>query len=510
MTRRCALLPAALLLLLATAGAAAAAADAGGGADAPVFARAFADIRQLYVEPVPPRQVAVGGLALLHALDRRLAVTDHLAGGPPDTVTVLYDDRDAADFPLPPPDDAAGWGRLVAEVIAVARRVSPPIAATPAERIANIVFAGMTGVLDPFSRYVDPAAARADRAARDGFGGVGLSLDGGGAVLRVAAVSPDGPADLAGIRAGDDIVAIDGAATAGWLEEAALDRLRGAAGSPVRLRIRPPDGGAMHDVEMRRALVAEPTVMPARAGDLLVLRISGFNRMTAARTAAALAAAQRQGPLAGIVLDLRGNPGGLLDQAVRLADLFLPSGPIVATAGRIPASDQHFAASGHAIAPRLPMAVLINGGSASAAEIVTAALQDAGRAVVIGSSSYGKGTVQTVLPMADGGELILTWARLIARGGYRLQHRGVVPTLCTALLPDTAAPIALRMQQAAAVAFAAPQRRAGLEEAGWQRLRRLCPPRYHRPALDLALAERLLANPKLYAAALAALPTAAP
>ncbi|HTT79080.1 MAG TPA: S41 family peptidase, partial [Stellaceae bacterium] len=501
-----------LLLALAAWAAAgsparAASADA---AEARLFGGAFADIRQLYVEPLPLRRLALAGLTPLHAFDRRLAVTDHLAGGPADTVTLLYDDRDAADFTMPPPDDPAGWGRLVAGMIGDARRLSAPLGAMPPERIDTIVFAGITGLLDPFSRYVDPAAARADRAARDGFGGVGIALDARDHQLRVADVSPQGPAAQAGIRADDSILAIDGTNTAGWSEEAARDRLRGAVGSDVVLRIRPPSGAPAHDVALRRAYVSEPTVTARRDGDILILRVSSFNRTTAARAAAALTAAQATRRLAGIVLDLRGNPGGLLKQGVGLADLFLASGPIVATAGRIAASDQHFAASGEAIAPNLPLAVLINGDSASAAEIVTAALQDAGRAVVIGSSSYGKGTVQTVLSLTNGGELILTWARLIARGGYPLEHHGVVPTLCTALLPQTPAPLALRMQEAAAVAFAAPQARATLSDSGWQRQRGLCPPRTTRPSIDLALAERVLANPQLYATALAALPRAAP
>ncbi len=501
-----------LLLALTAWAAVASPADAprAGTAEARLFASAFADIQQLYVEPVPLRRLALAGLTPLHAFDRRFAVTDHLAGGPADTVTLLYDDRDVADIAMPPPGDAAGWGRLVAAAIAEARRLSPSLGAMPAQRIDNVVFAGVTSMLDPFSRYVDPAAAQADRAARDGFGGIGIALDANDHGLRVADVSPGGPAARAGIRTDDRVLAIDGTDTAGWSDVTAIDQLRGAVGSVVALRIRPPGGAPARDIELRRAFVAEPTVTARRDGDVLILRVSAFNRTTAARAAAAVAAAQATGRLAGIVLDLRGNPGGLLNQAVKLADLFLATGPIVATAGRIAASDQHFAASGEAIAPKVPLAVLINGGSASAAEIVTAALQDAGRAVVIGSASFGKGTVQSVLRLPNGGELILTWARLIARGGYRLEHHGVVPTLCTALLPQTPAPIALRMQEAAAVAFAAPQPRATLSDAGWQRQRHLCPPRYARPAIDPALALRLLANPPLYATALKMLPPAAP
>jgi carboxyl-terminal processing protease len=479
-------------------------------AEAQLFASAFADIRQLYVEPIPLQRLALAGLAPLHAFDRRLAVTDHLAGGPPDTVALLDDNYDAADIAMPPPDDVAGWGRLVAAAIADARRLSPALGAMLPQRTDTIVFTGLTSLLDPFSRYVDPTAARNDRAQRDGFGGIGVAINASDHGIRVADVSPDGPAARAGVRDDDAILAIDGADTAGWSATIADDRLRGAIGSLVALRIRPAGGVLSRDIELRRAFVTEPTVTAQRDGDVLILRVSGFNRTTAARAAAVVMAAQATGRLAGIVLDLRGNPGGLLQQGVALADLFLAHGPIVATAGRVPESNQHFAAVGDAIAPQVPLAVLINGGSASAAEIVAAALQDAGRAVVIGSATFGKGTVQTVLRLPNGGELVLTWARLIPRGGYPLEHHGVVPTLCTALLPQTPAPIALRMQEAAAVAVAAPQARLTLSDADWQRQRRLCPPRYARPAIDLALALRLLTNPPLYATALRMLPPPAP
>src|SRR5204862_7065544 len=149
-------------------------------------------------------------------------------------------------------------------------------------------------------------------------------------------------------------------------------------------------------------------------GNIAVFRITSFSRSTTGRIAEGLADIQRQsgGHLAGIVLDLRNNPGGLLDQAVSLANLFIHDGPIVSTVGRHPASHQYFAAAGRSVASQVPIVVLINGGSASSSEIVAAALQHSRRAVVIGSSSYGKGTVQTVLRLPNDGELTLTWARL--------------------------------------------------------------------------------------------------
>ena len=151
------------------------------------------------------------------------------------------------------------------------------------------------------------------------------------------------------------------------------------------------------------------------------------------------------------------------------------------------------------------MVVLINGGSASASEIVAAALQDAGRAVVIGGSSYGKGSVQTVLRLPNNGELILTWARLMAPSGYPLNRHGVIPTICTSDLPDDATSLATGLQRAAS-ASAVP--RASLDEPGWAALRLACPTTRNRPGLDLLLAKRLLADPSLRAAALHALPAA--
>ncbi len=215
--------------------------------------------------------------------------------------------------------------------------------------------------------------------------------------------------------------------------------------------------------------------------------------------------AQAGGRLSGVVLDLRSNPGGVLDEAVSLADLFLRQGPVVSVLGRHPESRQSFAASGKSTLPDVPMIVLINGGSASASEIVAAALQDAGRAVVIGSSSYGKGSVQTVLRLPNNGELILTWARLIASSGYPLHRHGVIPTICTADLPDNAVALAIGLQRASA---ASTLPRAALDEEGWAALRRTCPNSRNRPGLDLLLAERLLRDSRLYTAALHALPAA--
>ena len=260
------------------------------------------------------------------------------------------------------------------------------------------------------------------------------------------------------------------------------------------------------DYRLQRILIVEPTVTVSRDNGVVVFHISSFNQNTTQQLVEYLDQAKRQmGPqLHGIVLDLRGDPGGLLDQAVSLADVFIAKGPIVATIGRNPASHQFFEASGDSVAPRLPIAILVNGGSASASEIVAAALQDAGRAVVIGTASYGKGTVQTVLRLPNNGELTLTWAQLVAPSGYLLNTRGVVPTVCTSDLGDDGQAVQIALQRASGLSAVSPltaRPRKSLDESDWDQLRRSCPPRDGDRAIDLSVAERLLADPVLYSQA---------
>jgi carboxyl-terminal processing protease len=476
--------------------------------DAKIFARGLDEIADLYIEPMSSRPLVVSAITRLSRLDGELQVRDSGTGSAA-ALSLSYSGREIGLYPIPADTDTGAWGKLLATVIAAAKDASPRLAALSQDTIDQIAFEGMTAALDRFSHYSAPKLARDQRAARDGFGGIGITIDTEGIAFRVAAVTPQSPADRAGIRPEDEIVAIDGLATTGRSPEAVVQQLRGPVGSTVAVSILRPGKAQPGDLRLERTLVIVPTVTLSRDGDIAVFRIASFNRSTTQRIADGLADAQRQagGHLAGVVLDLRSSPGGLLDQAVSLAGLFIREGPIVSTVGRHPASHQDFAASGAGIAARVPLAVLINGGTASAAEIVAAALQDIGRAVVIGSSSYGKGTVQTVLRLPNDGELILTWARLVTPSGYFLQTHGVVPTLCTIDLGDDEAALATGLQRiSTSLVGGLPARpRATLDERAWSELRQLCPGRRTRPAIDLRLAERVLADPKLYGEALHAL-----
>lgn len=481
-----------------------------------LFARGIEQITDLYIEPVSSQKLVLAGAKNLTKLDARLGVSMGGEVRDRDQLTLTYDGIPIANYSVSQEVSAGSAGDLVAGLIGAAKKASGKINAMPEEAIDKVLFDGMTGALDRFSRYASPDEARDQRAARDGFGGIGITLETGKNDFTVSAVSDEGPAARAGIKAGDKIVAVNGVTVAGRQASDIIHQLRGPIGSIVGLTIERPGVAGTRDFKIERALVVVPTVTVTRDGNIAIFRIASFNQSTTERVTEGLIEVQRQakGPLAGIILDLRGDPGGLLDQAVNLSDLFIAKGPIIATVGRHPASHQYFAATGHSLAPSTPLVVLINGGSASASEIVAAALQDVGRAVVVGTSSYGKGTVQTVMRLPNDGELTLTWARLVTPSGYYLQEHGVVPTLCTSGLGDTDAAIDTVLQRPVDASDAdASHPRGSLSDTAWSTLRHSCPAKTASSPLDLKIAERVLSDPARYSAALGAIrhgTTAAP
>lgn len=466
-----------------------------------LFARGLDEITDLYIAPVSSRRLVLAGAARLSRLDDKFSLAE--TPGPDNTQLVLsYAGAEVAAYPVPSHDDPHDWGALMGRLVAAAKPVSPSVAALSEDQIDKALFDGVTGALDRFSRYASPEIARDQRAARDGFGGIGITLEGANEEFRISSVTPHGPADMAGIRPDDRLIAIDNVPTAGRSQNDVVHALRGPILSPVAVTVYRPSLAQKQTYRLQRELVILPTVTMSRDDGVAVFQVASFNQNTTQQIVEALATLKREmGPqLRGVVLDLRGNPGGLLDQAVSLSDVFIPNGTIASTIGRHPASHQVFEASGDSVAPRLPVVVLINGGSASSSEIVAAALQDVGRAVVVGSASYGKGTVQTVLRLPNDGELTLTWAQLVAPSGYLLNEHGVVPTLCTSDLRDDNPSLQIAIQRAApsAISPIAARPRASLDENAWSQLRRSCPARQGDHEIDLKVAKRLLADPALY------------
>lgn len=474
-----------------------------------LFARGLDEISDLYITPVSSRKLVLAGASRFSRLDDKFSVTE---SPEPDKAQILlsYGGREVMGFPEPSHDDPHDWGTVMGRLIAEARAVSPAVAALPEDQIDKALFDGIVATLDRFSRYSAPDVARDQRAIRDGFGGIGVTLDVLNEGFEITAVTPRGPADLAGIKPDDRLIAIDKVPTAGRSQNDVVHALRGPILSPVEVTVYRPGVGRNRTYRLLRELVILPTVTVSRDGGIATFHVASFNQNTTQQIVEALRAVKRDmgSQLRGIILDLRSNPGGLLDQAVSLSDVFIAKGPIVSTVGRHPASRQYFEASGDSVAPQIPVVVLINGGSASSSEIVAAALQDTGRAVVVGSTSYGKGTVQTVLRLPNDGELTLTWAQLVAPSGYFLHEHGVVPTLCTSDLADdnNSVQIALRRgTTSSAVSALVDHQRASLDEGGWSELRRSCPARQGEHEIDVKVAKRLLSDPVLYSEAVHAL-----
>ncbi len=465
---------------------------------ASVMGVALAFIAPRALEPVTVQQLALWGLAGPGSLDGTLS-TDVRDGA----VVLLQNDRVVYRRALPPDSTPEAWGVVAAAVMNAAAGLSAPVRDAGMSGLLSAFFDELFNHLDPYSRYVPPDAADVDRARRSGEAGAGLVLRRSGAGFTVAEVSEGGPAATAGIRVGDQVVAIDDVPTAGEELDTVQGWLLGDDGSALTLTIRS-RGGRPRTLELARAVVVPETVFTSRANGLLVIRLSSFNRDTDQRLAQELTRNVGNPAVKGIVLDLRGNRGGLLRQAVSATDLLLQQGIVATTAGRNPQAAHEWRAGSGDVTGGRPIVVLVDGRSASAAEIMAAALADQGRAVVVGSSTLGKGLVQTIANLPDGGELFVSWSRVLAPRGWPLQGLGVLPQVCTSMGQDAA------MQQLAALdrgtqpmaAALARHRaaRAPLPAAEVLALRNACPASEARDA-DLVAARYLVTHPAAYAAA---------
>ena len=304
---------------------------------------------------------------------------------------------------------------------------------------------GMLQGLDPHSSYLNPRSFRDMQVQTRGeFGGLGIEVTQENGLVKVISPIDETPAARAGVRPGDLITHLNGQPTLGLSLQEAVEQMRGERGTSIRLTIR--REGERNPVEITLVRdVVRPQVARFRleGNDIAYVRLSAFNEQTEAALRRAVSQMRQQagGNLRGLVLDLRNNPGGLLDQAVQVADDFLDQGEIVSTRARRAEDAQRWNARQGDIAQGLPMVVLINGGSASASEIVAGALQDHRRAVVMGVKSFGKGSVQTVMPIQGQGAIRLTTARYYTPSGRSIQATGIEPDIeVVATRPDPNAP----------------------------------------------------------------------
>ena len=283
---------------------------------------------------------------------------------------------------------------------------------------------GMLTSLDPHSNYLDPEAFQSMRdQTRGEYGGLGIEVTSEDGVVKVISPMDDTPATKAGIKSGDYVTAIDGQSVVGLTLNDAVKQMRGKVGDKIVLTIAR-EGEQSKDVTLTREIINVKSVKSEMKGDYGYLRISAFNEKTGEETRDGIKDLYTKNPkMKGLVLDLRENPGGLLDQAIEVSDVFLDGGEVVSQRGRDPKDVERYNARAGDMIHGMPMVVLINSGSASAAEIVAGALQDRHRAELVGITSFGKGSVQTVVPLRGGadGALKLTTARYYTPSGRSIQ-----------------------------------------------------------------------------------------
>ena len=293
---------------------------------------------------------------------------------------------------------------------------------------------GMLTSLDPHSSYLSPDDAEQMRVQTRGeFGGLGIEVTQEEGFVKVVSPIDDTPADAAGIEAGDFITHVDGESILGLTLDKAVDLMRGPVGSEIVITVVRESEQEPFDVTIIRRTIKLTAVRARTEGTSVVLRVTTFNDQTYPNLKEGLEEQIEEaggiGGVNGIVLDLRNNPGGLLTQAIKVSDAFLDEGEIVSTRGRNPEDGERFNATPGDLTGGKPVVVLINGGSASASEIVAGALQDHHRAIVVGTKSFGKGSVQTVMPLRGDGAMRLTTSRYYTPSGRSIQALGVSPDI---------------------------------------------------------------------------------
>ena len=303
------------------------------------------------------------------------------------------------------------------------------------EKLIESAISGMLTSLDPHSSYMAPEDFSTMQVQTRGeFGGLGIEVTQENGFIKVVSPIDDTPADNAGIEAGDFITKVDGESTLGKTLDEAVDKMRGPVGSEIIITVVREGVDEPFDVSIIRDTIEIKAVKARSEGKTVVLRVSSFTSKTYPNLKESLEkeidAAGGLEYINGVVVDLRNNPGGLLNQAIRVSDAFLESGEIVSTRGRGARDAERYNATPGDLTNGKPIVVLINGGSASASEIVAGALQDHHRAIIVGTKSFGKGSVQTIIPLSsDGAAMRLTTARYYTPSGRSIQSLGVSPDI---------------------------------------------------------------------------------
>ncbi|MBB2191522.1 PDZ domain-containing protein [Gluconacetobacter azotocaptans] len=449
------------------------------------------------------REFCLWGLNGLGAIDPSLGVNAQ-AG----QVRLSLGQDTLLALPAPPDTDQTGWTALAVRLMQAAWARSAPMRDAGADGTLQGFFDELFNHMDPYSRYVAPSPATTDRDSRTGgTAGAGLTLGHDARSILITGVNANGPAWAEGLSSGQRIYAVNGRSTRDQTPATVSQWLLGEVGSKVTLLVG--DERTRRTVVLHRASVPPETVFAYASNHTIVIRVTAFSADTAEEMSQYLDQASDDPHLRGLVLDLRGNRGGVLQQAVTTSALMLDRGVAAITHGRDPQANHIWAVQGGDMTGGAPIVILVDGRTASAAEILAAALADHRRAVVVGSATLGKGLVQTIGQMPDGGELFVTWSRVLAPQGWPLQGLGVMPQICTSRgeadlerqLQDLAGGT-VDMRDAVQAARAA---RFPLPVSRILDIRKACPAAIGTDS-DLDAARSLIDNPAEYRAALTAIP----
>jgi len=483
-----------------------------------VFAAGYAGITEKYIDHISVEDIAIEGLRGLAAIDPSLTVnpTNTEESHPQirndykknsSAIVIRAQGKEVISETLPAPDDVNNWAALTAKIVVATRKTSPELQSSTMESLYEAVFDGAISNLDIFSRYSGAEEALKNRNKRNGFGGIGVHYKIQDSYPVLTNVLPNTPAEMAKLQKGDSLTHVDGnklKGLEGWKVSALL---HGPIHTELKLTFIRAGIKEAQSITLKRAHIFPVTITQNISNGIVALKITSFNQNTARSLSEKLKKAQDLlgYNMKGLVLDMRGNPGGLLKQSVKVADFFLTQGKIISTRGRHVDSLHQYEAGGSDLALGLPIAILMDGETASAAEVVAAALQDRNRAVIVGTASFGKGSVQTVLRLPNDGEITLTWSRLITPAGYMFHGFGVHPGICTSSLEVTSKGIIKKTKENSKKikAILANWLNVFLDDREkYAQLTKTCTSQRRSNDLELRIAQHLIDHPVLYARAL--------
>lgn len=454
-----------------------------------------------YIDPISRDQILVNTLDGLSEIDDNIRV-----GITPDNLVLQYDGRIVQTIALPQtnydqssPEGDQIWSEITLRGLGTYRAYSPILRTSQTLDVQAALVSGAIRNLDRYSRYEGPTQAETARNRRDGYIGIGLHLIGGDGYPVVKQVHPDSPAAKAGLHPGDQLITVNGLDMYGKSSADTAELLHGEEGTSVHIEVNNTDGSTIIPMEIMRERVIDRTVFTEMRDNILIAKLTSFNSATAITLGDSILKAQLYGGgLRGVILDLRGNRGGLLQQGVAVTDLFLSNGSIGNTVSRVTVARHIFRAESDDMTNGAPLIVLIDGRTASSAELVAAALQDRNRAVLIGSTSFGKGSVQAINDLPNHGTLTFTWSRMTAPSGYTFDRIGLFPAICTQS-NENDSPVhkvssALSKREQTASTMMKWRTLDYLDEKSRRELRNVCPANSNSDKFDIEVALELLKN----------------